>query len=115
MLIIISNSDCFPADSCKTESQNCSKFATCQNVELGRFLCSCKVGYAGNGFYCGNDSDADGIPDYALGCNATKSCRKDNCIFIPNSGQEDADNDGIGIKSSFNSLYKFLLEIMHQK
>ena len=42
----------------------------------------CKLGWAGNGEQCGLDSDLDGYPD--------------DCPSVPNSGQEDADNDGIG-------------------
>jgi hypothetical protein len=37
----------------------------------------CKVGYVGDGLYCGKDSDLDGIPDYALSCtgpHCTKVC-----------------------------------------
>ena len=79
------------------KGHNCSEFATCNNIEGGKFSCRCNTGYAGDGFYCGNDTDADGIPDYSLVCSAKKSCKKDNCVFIPNSGQEDADNDAIGI------------------
>ncbi|XP_067934643.1 cartilage oligomeric matrix protein-like [Watersipora subatra] len=58
-------------------------------------ICVCKVGYAGNGFQCGIDTDVDGIPDGALACD-DKSCKQDNCRLTPNSGQEDADGDGIG-------------------
>ena len=55
----------------------------------------CKIGFAGNGKVCGPDRDLDGWPDYALPCSDEK-CAKDNCIDTPNSGQEDADGDGIG-------------------
>ncbi|XP_037794812.1 cartilage oligomeric matrix protein-like isoform X2 [Penaeus monodon] len=55
----------------------------------------CPVGYAGVGGDCAPDSDLDGYPDTELGC-ASKYCRKDNCINRPNSGQEDADGDGLG-------------------
>ena len=47
--------------------------------------------------HCGNDTDADGIPDLALNCTAKqKECMKDNCMFIPNSGQENSDGDERG-------------------
>ncbi|XP_063594895.1 cartilage oligomeric matrix protein-like [Penaeus indicus] len=55
----------------------------------------CPVGFAGVGGDCAPDSDLDGYPDTELGCSS-KYCRKDNCINRPNSGQEDADGDGLG-------------------
>lgn len=55
----------------------------------------CRVGWAGNGQICGPDSDSDGIPDRSLLCHGYQ-CRADNCPTIPNSGQEDADDDGQG-------------------
>ncbi|KAG1714927.1 Thrombospondin-3b [Nymphon striatum] len=55
----------------------------------------CKVGWIGNGRICGKDTDLDGYPDYTLPCDE-RHCKKDNCVAIPNSGQEDADGDGIG-------------------
>ncbi|CAG7837255.1 unnamed protein product, partial [Allacma fusca] len=62
---------------------------------LNYYVCKCKIGWAGDGKTCGPDRDLDGWPDYDLGCS-DKKCRKDNCVNTPNSGQEDADNDGIG-------------------
>ncbi|XP_059474504.1 cartilage oligomeric matrix protein [Neocloeon triangulifer] len=59
------------------------------------FSCRCKVGWAGDGRVCGQDSDLDRWPDRDLGCGDPK-CRKDNCVTVPNSGQEDADGDRIG-------------------
>ena len=53
------------------------------------------MGYAGDGDFCGLDSDLDGFPDAALPCDELH-CRKDNCPLVPNSGQEDADMDGTG-------------------
>lgn len=53
------------------------------------------MGWAGDGHHCSIDKDLDGWPDYDLGCNDPR-CRADNCVNIPNSGQEDADGDGIG-------------------
>ncbi|KAM6931101.1 thrombospondin-4a [Xenentodon cancila] len=61
----------------------------------GSISCACGVGWAGNGYVCGKDTDIDAYPDNKLLCRDS-SCKKDNCIFVPNSGQEDADRDGIG-------------------
>lgn len=36
-----------------------------------------------------------GWPDHNLNCTDIR-CRKDNCLYVPNSGQEDADKDGLG-------------------
>ena len=57
--------------------------------------CVCQPGYAGPGALCGEDSDADGWADNSLPCHHS-TCKQDNCRNIPNSGQEDSDNDGLG-------------------
>ena len=59
------------------------------------YVCQCNIGWAGDGKICGEDSDLDGWCDYQLSC-PDKRCQKDNCPNLPNSGQEDSDNDGIG-------------------
>ncbi|CAF4808586.1 unnamed protein product [Pieris macdunnoughi] len=57
--------------------------------------CVCATGWAGNGTVCGPDRDIDGYPDHQLPCNEIH-CKADNCPDVSNSGQEDADKDGIG-------------------
>ena len=44
---------------------------------------------------CGPDEDNDGWSDTALKCKEA-ACKQDNCVGVPNSGQEDADFDGVG-------------------
>uniref|UniRef100_T1IWS2 TSP C-terminal domain-containing protein n=1 Tax=Strigamia maritima TaxID=126957 RepID=T1IWS2_STRMM len=60
-----------------------------------RYECRCKIGWAGNGKVCGPDRDLDGWPDEQLRCPDPR-CKKDNCPYTSNSGQEDSDNDGVG-------------------
>ncbi|KAL4704276.1 hypothetical protein ACJJTC_016294 [Scirpophaga incertulas] len=43
----------------------------------------------------GRDTDLDGYPDHRLSCSEQR-CNADNCPNVSNSGQEDADGDGIG-------------------
>lgn len=38
----------------------------------------CLVGWAGNGYVCGKDTDIDGVPDEKLRCS-DKKCRKVRC------------------------------------
>ncbi|GFU48843.1 thrombospondin-3b [Trichonephila clavipes] len=59
------------------------------------YVRQCRVGWAGDGKTCGPDRDLDGWPDTDLACSGVR-CKADNCPNIPNSGQEDADKDGIG-------------------
>ncbi|KAK6468076.1 thrombospondin-4-like [Huso huso] len=73
----------------------CHRNAQCIPQRDGAVTCTCGVGWAGNGFMCGEDTDIDGFPDEKLPCPETP-CQKDNCLTVPNSGQEDADSDGIG-------------------
>ena len=57
--------------------------------------CECNPGFVGPGYLCGPDNDSDGWSDISLKCKET-SCYGDNCVGYPNSGQEDADGDGVG-------------------
>ncbi|XP_055386338.1 cartilage oligomeric matrix protein-like [Condylostylus longicornis] len=82
---------CNPTDKVSV----CDKNAECSFVGKERYQCKCKAGWAGNGFVCGFDTDLDGWPDENLSCNEL-NCKADNCIAIPNSGQEDSDSDGLG-------------------
>ncbi|GCB74210.1 hypothetical protein scyTo_0003298 [Scyliorhinus torazame] len=87
---------CKQQKSCSNRLLNpCHTNAQCFMERDGIILCTCGIGWAGNGYICGKDTDIDGYPDQDLRC-PDKSCRKDNCIFVPNSGQEDADGDGSG-------------------
>lgn len=67
------------------------------------FKCRCRPGYAScslcDDLFCADDSDSDGVADYAINCTrkgVPVSCAPDNCLTIPNSGQEDAEGDGEG-------------------
>uniref|UniRef100_A0A8C1VZ37 Thrombospondin 4a n=1 Tax=Cyprinus carpio TaxID=7962 RepID=A0A8C1VZ37_CYPCA len=71
----------------------CDVNAECVVERDGRI--SCHIGWAGNGYVCGKDTDIDAYPDIKLQCR-DGTCKKDNCMFVPNSGQEDADRDGKG-------------------
>ncbi|XP_056601769.1 thrombospondin-4a [Triplophysa dalaica] len=73
----------------------CDINAECVVERDGSISCLCAIGWAGNGYACGKDTDIDAYPDRELQCKDS-SCKKDNCIFVPNSGQEDADRDGKG-------------------
>ncbi|XP_045129659.1 cartilage oligomeric matrix protein-like isoform X4 [Portunus trituberculatus] len=78
------------------DGKQCDVNAECvRPFGLDRYICKCKVGWAGDGQTCGPDRDLDGWPDYDLGCS-DRRCRQDNCVITPNSGQEDSDNDNIG-------------------
>ncbi|XP_061527718.1 thrombospondin-4a [Phycodurus eques] len=73
----------------------CDANAECVVQRDGSISCVCGVGWAGNGYNCGKDTDIDAYPDDNLNCPGN-NCNKDNCVFVPNSGQEDADRDGMG-------------------
>ncbi|XP_077988515.1 cartilage oligomeric matrix protein-like [Glandiceps talaboti] len=86
---------CRPIRTCPDGSPNpCHINAQC-SVQRGQYFCECQIGWSGNGFVCGRDSDIDGYPDEDLACSGA-NCKADNCPLIPNSGQEDADKDGQG-------------------
>ncbi|CAH1164418.1 unnamed protein product [Phaedon cochleariae] len=86
---------CREAEGYCLGGQECAREAQCTNLGWGQYVCRCRIGWAGNGVYCGRDTDQDGWPDQQLPCR-DRFCAKDNCPYTPNSGQEDADGDGLG-------------------
>ncbi|XP_074635587.1 thrombospondin-3-like isoform X2 [Acropora palmata] len=84
---------CVAADPCIS----CNKVnGSCMQLPHNpQALCQCKLGFAGNGEQCGQDSDIDGFPDHSVACS-DQHCKIDNCPSIPNSGQEDNDGDYLG-------------------
>uniref|UniRef100_W5LZP1 Si:ch211-43f4.1 n=1 Tax=Lepisosteus oculatus TaxID=7918 RepID=W5LZP1_LEPOC len=87
---------CRPDGSCGSgQPSPCHRNAECAVHRDGTATCACGVGWAGNGYICGPDIDIDGFPDETLECSE-RNCQKDNCLTVPNSGQEDADSDGMG-------------------
>ncbi|XP_062873499.1 thrombospondin-4a [Trichomycterus rosablanca] len=73
----------------------CDANAQCKVERDGSISCECNIGWAGDGYVCGKDTDIDAYPDRKLQCQDA-NCKKDNCMYVPNSGQEDADRDGKG-------------------
>ncbi|XP_069034085.1 thrombospondin-4a [Embiotoca jacksoni] len=73
----------------------CDANGECVVERDGSISCVCGIGWAGNGYVCGKDTDIDAYPDNKLLCR-DNTCKQDNCMFVPNSGQEDADRDGMG-------------------
>uniref|UniRef100_A0A3Q3QM12 Thrombospondin 4a n=1 Tax=Monopterus albus TaxID=43700 RepID=A0A3Q3QM12_MONAL len=89
-------SGCHGARLCANGRPNpCHADAKCVMERDGSISCACGVGWAGNGYVCGKDTDIDSYPDDKLPC-IENNCKKDNCLDVPNSGQEDADGDGLG-------------------
>lgn len=87
--------ECGPVEGMCPDGTYCDRNAECKHIGGYSFRCKCKIGWAGDGTFCGPDSDMDGWPDHNLNCTDVR-CRMDNCGYVPNSGQEDADKDGIG-------------------
>ncbi|KAK0074870.1 hypothetical protein PV325_007692 [Microctonus aethiopoides] len=88
---------CRPAHNiCPDRLTVCDKNADCVCIAVNQYNCQCHIGWAGNGVNCGIDTDSDGHPDEVLILENNKIFAADNCRVVPNSGQEDADNDGIG-------------------
>ncbi|XP_044263966.1 cartilage oligomeric matrix protein [Tribolium madens] len=73
----------------------CDSNAKCVQHGPNSYSCECKTGWAGNGIHCGPDYDLDGWSDQRLPCRDPR-CKLDNCVDVPNSGQEDSDGDGVG-------------------
>lgn len=106
--------DCLPGfkgdqeSGCSSDANLCPDGTKCDiNAKCMKkrgvkgFVCQCTIGFAGDGEICTRDTDLDGLPDIELPC-ADRRCRKDNCVQTPNSGQEDADKDGIGNACDFD-------------
>ena len=81
--------------ACKELCFDCHSNATCRKLDSHDYVCTCKPGFAGNGFICGPDPDFDLFPSFKLDC-LDIYCNADNCPNVPNMEQLDTDQDGLG-------------------
>eukprot|EP00117_Sycon_ciliatum_P020763 scpid2291/ scgid18403/ Thrombospondin-3 len=88
-------SGCTSGDYCSLGVHDCHSNATCTMTGVAQYTCECKMGFAGTGRLCADDSDLDGYPSERLDCEE-RSCLKDNCPTVPNSDQSDTDGDHQG-------------------
>ncbi|KAI4795272.1 hypothetical protein KUCAC02_031524 [Chaenocephalus aceratus] len=87
---------CKPEVSCGNSLTNpCDLNALCTMERDGTATCECGIGWAGNGYLCGKDTDIDGYPDDKLKCKDS-SCKKDNCPLKRNVDQRNSDKDSHG-------------------
>uniref|UniRef100_A0AAQ6ABJ8 Cartilage oligomeric matrix protein n=1 Tax=Amphiprion ocellaris TaxID=80972 RepID=A0AAQ6ABJ8_AMPOC len=87
---------CKPERACGNGQPNpCHASAECIVHREGAIECRCGVGWAGNGYLCGPDTDIDGFPDDKLDC-PERNCNKDNCVLVPNVDQRNVDEDDFG-------------------
>uniref|UniRef100_A0A8C2DNP0 Thrombospondin 2a n=1 Tax=Cyprinus carpio TaxID=7962 RepID=A0A8C2DNP0_CYPCA len=120
----LNKQECEQENPCKDKTHNCHRSAECiflDHFSDPMFKCECKIGYAGDGLICGEDSDLDGWPNQNLVCGANQSyhCKKviellsffvatrrnflffssvpqDNCPLLYNPRQFDYDKDLVG-------------------
>ncbi|TKS82762.1 Thrombospondin-3a [Collichthys lucidus] len=100
----IHRQECVDIDECVDLPDACVSNSVCINT-VGSYKCGgCKPGFLGNqtsGCFSRKSCAAltfnpcDSNAHCTMERNGEVACR-DNCLYTPNSGQEDADNDGIG-------------------
>ncbi|XP_039248576.2 thrombospondin-1-like [Styela clava] len=98
--------ECVVSNPCTDGTNPCSENAECIFLDptiTPPFMCKCHPGYSSfpecRGFVCLEDADLDGIPDVDSSCmkdGVNITLKGDNCLNLPNSGQENADGDEFG-------------------
>ncbi|XP_071850679.1 uncharacterized protein [Apostichopus japonicus] len=86
---------CIASDYCDLGTNSCHENATCIYTGAGTYTCQCNHYFAGDGQFCEEDPDLDGVPTISVSC-LLLACSADNCYEVPNSGQEDNDSDQLG-------------------
>lgn len=63
----------------------------------------CGIGWAGNGYLCGKDTDIDGYPDEKL------RCKDQNCKKVTGAHRKWADSAHYSLQEICTLIYRFCL------